>query len=76
MQTIMVMVRVSEDDAYRIKPGYSYEDAARELMKAKLHRLVDMIVDNSKLEEDTADGMYHIRRFRMRIGINKREDKK
>lgn len=76
MQILMISVYVSEDDAYRVKPGYSYEDAARELLKAKLHRLVDTIVDNSKLDEDGADRTYRARKFEMRLGINKKEDKK
>ena len=74
MVVLRVEVVVTEEIAYRINMKSSYENAGRELLKSKMHRLVDMIVDGSDLKETRVGVGTH--RYTMRLGYDRKETMK
>lgn len=73
MKAMTVEVYVTEELAYRINMKSSYENAARELLKKKLHNLVDKIADEALLEEIPGGGMN--RQYKFKLAYERREKK-
>jgi hypothetical protein len=73
MKVMTVEVYVTEELAYRINMKSSFENAGRELLKSKLHRLVDKIVDESLLEE-IPEGPN--RKYKLKLAYDRKEKTK
>ena len=71
MKVYRIDVIVTDDIAYAINGRTCYENAARVLLKKKLRRLVDRLVDDSALIESQSE--YGRRRYSLSIGIDKKE---